>query len=87
MKWKVKKICGYAGGNSRDAMLNCEIETKSDTVNEIWKKVEATPDLLEACKIAEQWFNDFVDDLRLWENRPAADLSTIMYDAINKTKE
>ena len=48
--------------------------------------ISALPDLLEACKIAEEWFNDFVNDKNPWEERPAADLSTIMYEAIEKAE-
>ena len=43
-------------------------------------------ELLEALKIAEQWFSDFAFDKEPYKERPAADLYTIMQEAINKAE-
>ena len=87
MKWKVKTICGYAGGNSQDAMLNCEIETKSDTVDEIRQKVEAAPDLLEACQYALKNLNPKGGIKKDFSGHNAmATLSRAIYKATGKTK-
>ena len=50
--WKVRTVSGAAGGITRTAIINLEIKTKSDTVEEIRQLVEATPDLLIACEQA-----------------------------------
>jgi len=42
-------------------------------------------DLIEACKEARDWFDRFANDEKPWEDQPAADLATILTEAIRKT--
>lgn len=45
--WTVKTISGAAGGTSRQATVNLQINTEADTVEEVRRAVEALPDLLK----------------------------------------
>jgi len=46
--------------------------------------VASAPKLKNACERALEWFNEFVNDNRPWENVPAADIATILYEALEK---
>ena len=48
------------------------------------KLIAAAPDMLEALKIAKQWLEDFSNEKQPYKEIPAADISTIIYEAIYK---
>lgn len=71
----------------RDGAADWEVckGVADDVVTELIQPLLAVnAELLEVLKIAEQWFLDFVDDKEPYNERPAADLYTIMHEAINK---
>src|SRR4051812_23534625 len=51
--WNVRLIKGFAGGHGENspALVTLDISTEANTVEEVRAKVEALPDLLEACKM------------------------------------
>ena len=50
--WTVKSVSGFAGGTKRKAGVTLYIETESDTVEDVRRMVDSTPDLLAACEAA-----------------------------------
>ena len=41
--------------------------------------------LLDACKMARDWFDKMTNDEPVWEEQPSADMATIMVEAIQTT--
>lgn len=50
--WLVRTVTGYAGGSGSEsnASVTLQIQTQSNTVEEVRQKVEALPELLEVCR-------------------------------------
>lgn len=60
--WNVKTVSGAAGGCTRQAEVALRIECESDTVEAVRRKVEALPELLEACHAAlKSLMDDYAD--------------------------
>lgn len=49
--WKVRVIAGSAGGIGRQASVTLQVDTLSDTVEQVRCAVEAVPQLVCACQV------------------------------------
>ena len=83
--WTVKSVSGFAGGTKRKAGVTLYIETESDTVEDVRRMVESTPDLLAACELIYGMY-----EWSIKRNRTTLDLRSldwnVLHNAIAKAK-
>ena len=63
---------------------NGELSKEQQEVN--IKLITTSPNLLEVCEKASNWFEAAINDEHIWETIPFADMYTILQEALQKTK-